>query len=97
MPGGGGRPARTAELERGCSLVQQEAQLHGTPTSPHPEVRRPKAGAAKDEGGWQALRPAIGAITRRTEKFRRLDAVSKDGFHSYTVGDLVLPGRAGAV
>ncbi|WP_259672043.1 biosynthetic-type acetolactate synthase large subunit [Rhizobium sp. NZLR8] len=24
----------------------------GTPISPHPEVRRPKAGASKDEGGW---------------------------------------------
>ncbi|MBY5337253.1 antibiotic biosynthesis monooxygenase [Rhizobium leguminosarum] len=31
------------------------------------------------------------------EKFRRLDAVSKGEFHTYTVGDLVLPRRAAAV
>ncbi|RWX10278.1 antibiotic biosynthesis monooxygenase [Rhizobium leguminosarum] len=31
------------------------------------------------------------------EKFRKLDAVSKSEFHSYTVGDLVLPKRAAAV
>ncbi|MBY5351764.1 antibiotic biosynthesis monooxygenase [Rhizobium leguminosarum] len=31
------------------------------------------------------------------EKFRRLDAVSKSEFHTYTVGDLVLPRRAAAV
>jgi hypothetical protein len=31
------------------------------------------------------------------EKFRRLDAVSKGEFHTYAVGDLVLPKRAAAV
>ncbi|MBY5608425.1 antibiotic biosynthesis monooxygenase [Rhizobium leguminosarum] len=31
------------------------------------------------------------------EKFRRLDTVSKSEFHTYTVGDLVLPRRAAAV
>lgn len=31
------------------------------------------------------------------EKFRRLDTVSKSEFHTYTVGDLVLPRRATAV
>jgi hypothetical protein len=31
------------------------------------------------------------------ERFRRLDAVSKSEFHTYTVGDLVLPRRAAAV
>ncbi|MBY5591321.1 antibiotic biosynthesis monooxygenase [Rhizobium leguminosarum] len=30
------------------------------------------------------------------EKFRRLDTVSKSEFHTYTVGDLVLPRRAAA-
>lgn len=31
------------------------------------------------------------------EKFRRLDTVSKSEFHTYTVGDLVLPRRAAVV
>jgi hypothetical protein len=30
------------------------------------------------------------------EKFRKLDAVSKSEFHTYTVGDLVLPKRVAA-
>lgn len=31
------------------------------------------------------------------EKFRKLDGVSKSEFHTYTVGDLVLPKRVAAV
>ncbi|MDR6192900.1 hypothetical protein QE372_005234 [Agrobacterium pusense] len=31
-----------------------------------------------------------------SEKFRKLDSVSTSEFHTYTVGDLVLPKRAAA-
>ncbi|EGE57382.1 hypothetical protein RHECNPAF_431003 [Rhizobium etli CNPAF512] len=46
-----------ARVLRGpCGAPQDEAerpiaQPHGTPIGPHPEVRRPTAGASKDGGG----------------------------------------------
>jgi hypothetical protein len=33
-------------------LAKRRAVYGRTTISPHPEVRRPRAGASKDEGGW---------------------------------------------
>ena len=43
----------TPHLDPPAARASRSAhQPHGTTISPHPEVRRPKAGASKDGGGW---------------------------------------------